>query len=89
MFPSFSKLPYELQSEVYSQYQPNLIQSRKVNQLTRSITNQSFIENICNRPISNQEINDYMTNVPDHIYFFYEEHHNEHNQSIHMGGYEI
>lgn len=71
MFNPFSQLPYELQSQIYSEY--DLIASRKINKLTLDITKQSFLNKICNKSITKQEVNDYMTNLPDHIYFFFED----------------
>ena len=70
-FNYMTELPYELQSEIYSEYDTNLIESQRINKLSRNITKQSFLQQICTKPITRQEINHYMKNLPDHVYFFY------------------
>ena len=82
-FNYMTQLPYELQSEIYSEYNNNLIQSQSVNKLSRNITKQAFLQQICTKPITRREINEYLRNLPDHLYFFYQE--IEENRTIHMG----
>lgn len=85
-FNSFQQLPTELQSLIFSEDDAMLIQSQMVNKFSRKITQQAFVQNICNKPISNQEIENYISHyLPEHIYFFYEDRRSNAPNIVHMG----
>lgn len=80
-FDQFKSLPYELQSNIISEY--NLPSSRRINKLTQIITKDAYIE-LCKKPISAAEVNQYVSDYkPDTIYFQYS--HDDQDRIIPIG----
>lgn len=81
---NFTGLPLELQDIILSEY--SLIPSQTVDKTSRKITQQSFFNQMCVKPISVKEIKNYINNyLPEHIYFFYHEKHVNRSNIVHMG----
>ena len=51
-FEQFTSLPFELQSEILSEYNHVLSKTPTINKQIKNITKQSFIANICTLPIN-------------------------------------
>jgi hypothetical protein len=73
-FEQFTKLPPELQSEILSEYNNVLSKTPKISKQIKTITKESFLNNICILPISNKEIKNYLKKYSvDSLIYFYNE----------------
>ena len=69
-FSQFQQLPSDMRTKILSTYPEILVKTPRIGKSIQTITQQKRYEQICNLPISKQELTKYMEDVPDLINIF-------------------